>query len=65
MYVHKSHMGKGRLGALDVLHDLQMCFIFSPAVTTKVLLQPPEFGAGVLGETMIANGVFTKSLAIS
>lgn len=38
MYVHKSHMGKGGLGVFDVLHDLQMCFNFSPAVMSKVLL---------------------------
>lgn len=42
MYVHKSHMGLGRLGAFDVLHeaqhpDLQMCFTFSTSVMAKVL----------------------------
>lgn len=58
-------MGKGRSGVLDVLHASQMCFIFSPAVMTKVLLQPASFGVGVLGEAMIAHVVFTESLAIS
>lgn len=33
-------MGKGRLGVPDVVHGLQMRLIFSPAVTTNVLLQP-------------------------
>lgn len=38
MCVHKSYTGKGRMSVLDVLHDLQIYFIFSPAVM-KVLLE--------------------------